>query len=65
LARGPSAFAVLAGEGMALRKRMWSVYGPAIDDLFANHLTPAETELMRDVSIRILTAAKRGDGKTS
>jgi DNA-binding MarR family transcriptional regulator len=56
------AFAVLTDEGLAMRKRMWSIYGPAIKDLFESHLNPAETELMRGVLMRMLNAARQGNG---
>ena len=59
------AFAVLTDKGLAMRKRMWSIYGPAIEDLFGSHLNPAETELMRRVLMRMLNAARQRNGCTS
>ena len=52
------AFAVLTTTGRAVRRRMWTVYGPAIGELFDGHLNAAETLQMRSILDRILQAAR-------
>jgi DNA-binding MarR family transcriptional regulator len=53
------AYAVLTDAGLAMRKRMWSVYSPAIQELFEAHLSQAESRQMRKALLRILAAARR------
>jgi DNA-binding MarR family transcriptional regulator len=52
------AYAVLTGAGRAMRRRMWKVYGEAIDALFDRHLTTAETRQLRAILLRVLKAAR-------
>ena len=52
------AFAVLTTTGRAVRRRMWTVYGPAIGELFDGHLNATETLQMRSILDRILQAAR-------
>jgi DNA-binding MarR family transcriptional regulator len=52
------AFAVLTTTGRAMRRKMWTVYGPAISELFDGHLNAAETLQMRSILDRILRAAR-------
>jgi len=52
------AFAVLTPAGRQLRGRMWKVYGPAIEELFDRHLTPAEAAAIRTCLLRIIEAAR-------
>ena len=52
------AFAVLTTPGRAMRRKMWTVYGSAISELFDGHLNAAETLQMRSILDRILQAAR-------
>lgn len=52
------AFAVLTPTGRAVRRKMWTVYGPAISELFDGHLNAAEALQMRSILDRILQAAR-------
>jgi DNA-binding MarR family transcriptional regulator len=52
------AFAVLTAAGRAMRRRMWTVYGPAISELFDAHLNDAETLQMATFLDRVLQAAR-------
>lgn len=59
---GRGAFAVLTPAGLAALRKAWSVYGPAIQDHFAQHLKPAEVASLRTVFERLLAA--HGEGRT-
>ncbi|MGS1005978.1 MarR family winged helix-turn-helix transcriptional regulator [Achromobacter anxifer] len=39
-------YARLTPKGRALRREMWQVYGPAVDELFLSRLPPAQQESM-------------------
>ena len=52
------AYAVLTTTGRAMRRKMWTVYGSAISELFDGHLDAAETLQMRSILDRILRAAR-------
>jgi len=52
------AFAVLTTTGRVMRRKMWTVYGVAITELFDGHLNAAETMQMRSILDRILQAAR-------
>ena len=52
------AFAVLTAAGRAMRRRMWTVYGTAISELFDAHLNAAETLQMATFLDRVLQAAR-------
>ena len=52
------AFAVLTPAGRQLRGRMWKVYGRAIEELFENHLSPAEAAALRACLLRVIEAAR-------
>jgi DNA-binding MarR family transcriptional regulator len=54
------AFAVLTMSGRAMRRRMWTVYGPAIRELFDCHLNAVEALQMRGIFARVLQAARDG-----
>lgn len=48
------AYAVLTEEGIMMRKKMWEVYSKGIQQYFAEHLSPEETETLIQVFDRIL-----------
>ena len=50
------AYAAITADGLTMRKRMWSVYGPAVEALFDAHLNAEENALLRDVMVRLLKA---------
>lgn len=52
-------YARITAKGREMRSRMWTVYGPAIDELFLRHLSADENALLRDIMMRLLTAARR------
>ena len=52
------AFARITKKGSEMRSRMWTVYGPAIEELFLRHLTPEENALLRDIMVRLLAASR-------
>ena len=41
-----------------MRRKMWTVYGPAIRELFDGHLDAGETLHMRSILDRILQVAR-------
>lgn len=51
---GRGLYAVLTDKGRALRKRMWSVYRPAIIELFNQHLNAANHSQMQAVLGKLL-----------
>lgn len=52
------AFAQLTPPGKQMRARMWKVYGPAIAELFDDHLSEADTTTVRACLLRIIEAAR-------
>ncbi|MGE0769962.1 MAG: MarR family winged helix-turn-helix transcriptional regulator [Hyphomicrobiaceae bacterium] len=48
------AYARITEKGRAMRSKMWTVYGPAIEELFLRHLTTEENILLRDIMMRLL-----------
>jgi DNA-binding MarR family transcriptional regulator len=52
------AYARVTDKGREMRRRMWTIYGPAIDELFLRHLTPEENALLREIMMRLLAAAR-------
>ncbi|NJM33505.1 MAG: MarR family transcriptional regulator [Rhodomicrobium sp.] len=52
------AYARITDKGHEMRSRMWTVYGPAIDELFLRHLTPEENSLLREIMMRLLAVAR-------
>lgn len=52
------AYARITERGREMRSQMWSVYGPAIEELFLRHLTPEENALLRDIMMRLLATAR-------
>jgi len=54
------AYARITQKGSAMRSQMWTVYGPAIDELFLNHLSSEENAMLREIMMRLL-AAVRGE----
>lgn len=52
------AFARLTPAGKQMRARMWKVYGPAIAELFDDHLTDAERADIRACLLRIVEAVR-------
>jgi DNA-binding MarR family transcriptional regulator len=57
-ARG--AFAVLTPAGRAMRRKMWPVYGAAIDELFTRHLSAAERKAMEAAFAKVLAPYRKG-----
>jgi DNA-binding MarR family transcriptional regulator len=57
------AYARITQEGREMRSRMWTVYGPAIEELFLRHLSPSENAILREIMMRLL-AAVRGEQQT-
>ena len=55
---GRGAYAVLTAEGGKQRRRMWAVYGPAIEALFERPLGAATEPLAQ--AMQRLIAAQRG-----
>jgi DNA-binding MarR family transcriptional regulator len=55
------AYAVLTEAGRAMRKRMWQVYGPAIEECFGSHLSTDENALLRQLMLRLLNGARNSD----
>jgi len=53
-ARG--AFAVITAAGKAMRRRMWPVYGAAIDELFLRHLSARDRQALEDALTKVLAA---------
>jgi DNA-binding MarR family transcriptional regulator len=53
-ARG--AYAVLTPAGRAMRRRIWPVYGTAIDELFLRHLPARDRQAIEDALGRVLAA---------
>ncbi len=52
------AYAVLTPDGHEMRKRMWAVYGPAIEECFGQHLTAEENAYLRQIFLRLIAAAR-------
>jgi DNA-binding MarR family transcriptional regulator len=48
------AFAVIREEGIAMRDRMWSVYGRGIEQYFAGHLDPTEVKFLVKILNRLI-----------
>jgi DNA-binding MarR family transcriptional regulator len=55
------AYAVLTEQGRELRRRMWQVYGPAIEECFGSHLNAEESAVLRELMLRLLNAARKSD----
>ena len=55
------AYAVLTAEGRKLRKRMWAVYGPAIEELFERPLSEAQRRQVEAAMTRLIES-RRGAG---
>jgi DNA-binding MarR family transcriptional regulator len=56
--------AVLTEAGREMRQRMWSVYGPAIEDLFSSRMRASEAATVRAVLMRLVQSARdRGDAR--
>lgn len=51
---GRGFYAVITEKGRALRKQMWTVYRPAIVELFNQHLSTAQHAEMQSVMRRLL-----------
>ncbi len=49
-----AAYARLTPKGRALRREMWKVYGPAVDELFLSQLPQAQQAAMAE-SFRLIT----------
>ncbi|MEQ8823168.1 MAG: MarR family transcriptional regulator [Filomicrobium sp.] len=50
------AYARLTPEGDSMRKAMWTVYKPAINEVFLQHLSAQETVALREMMERLLEA---------
>lgn len=57
------AYARITAQGSDMRSRMWTVYGPAIDELFLSHLSVEENAMLRDIMMRLL-AVTRGEASS-
>ncbi len=55
------AYAALTPSGRAMRRKMWQVYGRAIDEMFNRHLPPEESTAMRAMLLRIVEGARAAD----
>jgi DNA-binding MarR family transcriptional regulator len=51
---GRGLYAVLTDKGRALRRQMWTVYRPAIAELFNRHLSAGQHREMQDLLRRLL-----------
>jgi len=56
------AYAVLTDEGRAMRSRMWAVYRPAIETHFGLLLSAEENAKLREIMLRLLSAARLPGG---
>lgn len=56
---GRGAVAVLTPAGHEALRKAWVVYGPAIQDDFAGHLSAAEVSTLRNVFDRLLALSAR------
>lgn len=54
-ARG--AYAVLTTAGKAMRRRIWPVYGAAIDELFLRHLSARDRHALEEALGKVLAAS--------
>lgn len=54
-------FAALTPKGLAMRRRMWPVYGRAIQSHFDRHLTAGEHATLRSLLTRVLEKLHRED----
>ena len=52
------AYAKVTDDGRDLRARMWTIYGPAIDELFLSHLTAEENAVLRELMLRLLDGTR-------
>lgn len=59
------AYARLTEAGADMRKRMWRVYEPAIDELFSQHLSKEENAMLRRLMLRLLQRARNKGAKQS
>lgn len=53
---GRGAFARLTNAGLAELRKAWAVYGPAIQEGFAKHLTQEDVQILEGVLRRVLDA---------
>jgi DNA-binding MarR family transcriptional regulator len=51
-------FLAITGAGRQMRQRMWTVYGPQIEALFARHLTAAQARELSEVLAQMARGAK-------
>ncbi|KAB2911020.1 MAG: MarR family transcriptional regulator [Hyphomicrobiaceae bacterium] len=52
------AYAALTPAGRVMRRKMWQVYGRAIEEMFDRHLTREESTAMRAMLLRIVDGAR-------
>ena len=52
------AYARITDKGRKMRSKMWTVYGPALEELVLRHLTAEENALLREVMMRLLAKAR-------
>jgi DNA-binding MarR family transcriptional regulator len=57
-ARG--AYAALTTAGRSMRRRMWSVYGGAIDELFLRHMSARERDALEAALGKVLAGVRGG-----
>lgn len=60
---GRGAVAVLTPAGLTALREAWAVYGPAIQERFARHLTPDEVAALRAALERVLAANATDPGQ--
>ena len=54
------AFAALSPAGHDMKERIWEVYAPAIDEVFARHLSGTENAMLYDIMVRLYERSKSG-----
>jgi DNA-binding MarR family transcriptional regulator len=52
------AYARITESGCDMPRRMWAVYGPAIEELFLRHLTSEENAMLPEIMMRLLAPVR-------
>lgn len=55
---GRGAYAIVTASGRAMRRKMWTIYSLAIEELFENHIDSDDVEQLEGTLRRILDAAR-------
>ncbi len=58
-------FLVLTPAGVRMRKKMWKVYGPAIDALFDRYLTGSAANVLADSFVRMIHSLRDSTGEVA